>query len=406
MSQTLAKPIIRKFRLSDLEGAEYNPRGITDSAFAGLRESLSELGMLEMPVVNIADGKKRLVSGHQRVAAMKAEGITHADCACVSLDEALEKMANITMNNPAIQGSWDIEKALPSLETISVALPKPEQMRFNDLTDEIRREAEKMAKASAKKSEASSELPTTPPTPASKPNKVYKLGKHRLFSGPCEVGIPLLLGKTKAAACVTDPPYGVAYETSDGESIENDNLKGEAWVKFLSDITGVILKYTDGPCYVFMASKEIPALSRAWGENGGVIHRWLIWAKDRFTLSRGDYHHQYEPCLYGYKSGVVPANPETPRTNVLEFPKPKTNDLHPTQKPTDLIKALVLDCSKQDDVVIEPFGGSGTTLAVCEETGRVCMACELDLFHVDTIRKRWAEQVHGVGCDWKKLTKS
>lgn len=401
---TITQPTIRKLKLVDLEKAVYNPRLIDNDAMRGLRESLTTFGMLEMPVVNLHGGKRVLVSGHQRVSAMVEEGFQFADCVVVDYDPLKEKMANLAMNNPAIQGAFDPVKAMPSLDAIALQLPKPDFAGFEKLSNELRAEAEKIGKA-AKQSEANDDGDTAKiEKPVSKLGTVYKLGKHRLYCGPMEIGLPKLLGKKKAHACITDPPYAVAYESAAGESIENDNLTGAEWQAFVDMFCKEILLRTDGACYVFMASKEIPALQEGWEKAGGVVHRWLVWAKDRFTLSRGDYHHQYEPALFGYRVGVTPPAPSKARTNVLECPKPQTNDLHPTQKPTELIRDIVTDATQPGQLVIDPFSGSGTTLAVCEETGRICYGCELSEVFCDRIRRRWAEQTAGLDCDWLSLT--
>jgi DNA modification methylase len=149
-----------------------------------------------------------------------------------------------------------------------------------------------------------------------------------------------------------------------------------------------------------MASREIPALARAWEASGGQVLRWAYWVKSSFTLGRGDYHHQHEPILFGCRAG---STFKTDR-EVWEFPKPSVNELHPTQKPVDMIRALMDESTKPGELVLEPFAGSGTTLAVAQASGRVCYASEIDPRFVDVIRKRGAEQIHGQGCDWQKLT--
>lgn len=392
-----------RMRLTNLSGASYNPRTIADAAFSGLRESIREFGMLEMPVVNKIDGEFRLVSGHQRVQAMLAEGVEFADCLVVTLTPEQEKIANLTMNNPAIRGTFDAQKAIEILPDLTANLPKPDYAKFDELLADIRSKVDRMhVSAGAEAAEAASEKPKG--KPKSKNGTVYVLGKHRLFCGDFAKGVTTLgLTKKKAKACLTDPPYNVDYESASGDSIKNDSMGAAEWTAFISQIASSILKVTTGPSFVCMSSKEVPSLARAWTEGGGAIVRWLFWAKDRFTLSRGDYHHQHEPILLGHAAGAsVMLN--TGLSSVLEFPKPASNELHPTQKPVALIRALMLACTEGGDLVFDPFLGSGTTLVVAEEVGRVCYGCELDERFADAIRKRWAEQVHGEGCDWVKLT--
>lgn len=391
---------VQKFRLDELEEFPGNPRQISELATRGLGESLKGLGLLEMPIVNVRDGKKRIVGGHQRIKLLRSQGVTHADCVVVRYDIAAEMAANLSLNNPSIRGDFDVRAAVPIIDQIVAQLPKPDHMGFDVLQRELREQAERLGPLVP--TTAENAAPEVVGEPISEAGKVYALGKHRLYCGSFEDVAKL--GWPKSAACITDPPYGVAYEqAATGETLENDDLEGEAWTQFLDSACQTILKQTDGPCFVFMSSKEIPALQAAWERAKGVVHRWLIWAKDRFTLGRGDYHHMHEPCLYGYRKGSF-GEIESMRTNVLEFPKPQTNELHPTQKPVVLIGALMEDATKKGQRVFDPFVGSGTTLVVAEELGRVCFACEVDRKHVDTVRKRWAEQTNGSGCEWQKLT--
>lgn len=393
---------VRRLRLANLTQASYNPRMISDDAFRGLRESIARFGMLEMPVVNVVDGDLRLVSGHQRVQAMIADGVAEADCLVVHLDPLDEKIANLTMNNPAIRGTFDFAKIVGQIPDLSAGLPRPDYAAFDKLIEQIRAKADRMSIDIGE--EASEGNAVKVAKPKSKTNTVYELGKHRLFCGDFVKGLAVLLpGSKKASACITDPPYNVDYESASGDSIENDSMTPDAWKEFIGRIASVIVKKTDGPSLICMSSKEVPSLARAWAEAGGAIMRWVFWVKDRFTLSRGDYHHQHEPILLGHRAGVkVTVNDGL--TNVLECPKPSVNALHPTQKPVALIRTMMESVTAIGDLVIDPFSGSGTTIVVAEELGRRCIGCELDPRFADAIRRRWAEQVHGEGCNWTKLT--
>jgi len=395
---------VKRMRLSNLTSASYNPRAITDTAFSGLRESLRSFGMLEMPVVNVIDGEFRLVSGHQRVQALLAEGMEEADCLLVSLTPEQEKIANLTMNNPAIRGSFDAQKAMLTLPDLTANLPRPDYAAFDALLEDLRAKADRLQVAPGAEAAEQAEAEKPKGKPKSKPGTTYRLGKHLLYCGDFVKGLVVMgLTKKKAAACITDPPYNVDYESASGDTIQNDSMTPAAWAEFIDRVASSILKVTAGPSFVCMSSKEVPSLAHAWQARGGAIVRWLFWAKDRFTLSRGDYHHQHEPILLGHMAGAK-VNLNTGLSSVLEFPKPSANPIHPTQKPVALINALMLSCTDGGDVVLDPFLGSGTTLVVAEELGRVCYGCELDERFADAIRKRWAEQVHGEGADWVKLT--
>jgi DNA modification methylase len=385
------------FPLSELEAATYNPREITPQAMTGLSESLTRLGLLDLPVVNVRNGKKTIVGGHQRVAVLKKEGYTHVRCVVVRFDDVAERAANLTLNNPAVRGTWDPLKAHPLLASILPSLGAPTVMGFDVLDADIARQL-KLLEAGRTPAGAPG---AAPDKPKSKVGQVYHLGDHRLVCGPFEKHLAALLGKKEAVACITDPPYNVAYESASGESIQGDAQTPEQWLTFLDTLAQVVLAATSGPCFMFMASRELPALDAAWRKNRGRTLRWLFWAKSSFTLGRGDYHHAHEPILYGSRGTVtVPAFAH----DVLEYPKPSVNELHPTQKPVELIQELMQASTQPGDLVIDPFVGSGTTLAVAQATGRVCYASELDPRFCDVTRKRWAEQVHGIGCDWVKVT--
>lgn len=401
----IVMPTVEKFKVSELEGADYNPRLISPEALQGLRESLEEFSTLEVPVINVFGGKKRIVSGHQRITVFKANGVEYADCIKVCFDETKEKIANLTMNNRAIQGTWDVSRAAPALKLILADLPTCNLAGFKALEAEVNLELEKVNQADSRKAREKFAEDTKPKIMNSVAGKIYKLGKHRLWCGDMAVGIGKLLGNKKAAACITDPPYNVDYGDYSGVGIQNDKMTNDDWTAFVGKFCQLMLKYTDGPCYVFMSLKELPALSLAWEANGGIIHRWLFWAKDKFVVGHADYHYQHEPILFGYRSGLTPDIPETARTNIFEHPKLQgKHELHVTQKPLDIVRAMILDSTKKDEIVLDPFAGSGTTLVLCEETSRICLSCEVDTYYADVIRKRWAQQVHGDKCDWVKLT--
>lgn len=404
MSDVIDKPYVTKMRLKDLEAAAYNPRRISETAKEGLRESVAELGMIDMPVVNVADGKKRLIAGHQRVQVLIEEGYVEADCIVVSFNALTEKAANLALNNPAIQGRWDLTQAIPNMDEILKNLPKPDHMKLDQLRKELR------ARASLNPATGSAFKKHAKTAPAvSKSGEVYRLGPHRLYCGDALKMNGQLFGKKKAHACVTDPPYNVAYDVGEDGTIENDDLDPKKWAAFVHDFAEMILERVTGPCYVFMSSKGFPAFQSSWNALGGTVLRWLAWVKTNPTVMATrtvDFQNQYEWIMYGCKDGVKPTKADTPRTNMLVYPKPASNKLHPTQKPFDLVRDLVKDGTKEGEIVFDPFAGSGTTLCACEALKRVCFSVELCAPNADVIRQRWAEQVHGEGANWKKLTPS
>lgn len=214
------------------------------------------------------------------------------------------------------------------------------------------------------------------------------LGEHKLICGDSvklETYQSLLVNEL-ADMTFTDPPYNVDY----GErKIKNDNL-GADFFKFLSDSCSNILKFTKGACYICMSSAELSNLQKAFTDAGGRWSTFIIWAKNHFTLGRSDYQRQYEPILYGWKN----KNDhywcgDRNQSDVWYFNKPNKSELHPTMKPVELCKKAILNSSKTDDIILDPFGGSGSTLIACEETNRKCRMIELDSKYVDVIMERF-----------------
>lgn len=402
----MVAPKIQKLRLLDLELAAYNTRTIDAPNFAGLKASLQEFGLLEMPVVNTRGVPRRVVSGHQRVRALMEAGFTHADCLCVAFDEAMEQAANLSMNNPAIRGRWNPAKAVPMLDAIAKQRPKggTDPLALDRLRTALKMYASRDPKRMAVNQ------PKGAADARSKWGEIYALGAHRLACGDaCDPTlIDRLRGTTPFAACITDPPFNVAYKrNSEQVDLEGDDQPAPDWRTFLHAICGTILHNTAGPCYVFSSSKHLPDLADAWQGEGGVVPQWLAWCKTQpvvFVTRQTDFHPQFEWLLYGGTSGAPLPLPETARTNVLSFAKPLVNVLHPTQKPLDLIVSLVADVAGAEGVIFDPFAGSGTTLLACQQVGRECVSVEIDPHHADTARKRWAEAVHGTGVAWESLT--
>jgi DNA modification methylase len=207
-----------------------------------------------------------------------------------------------------------------------------------------------------------------------------------------------LMGGVLADMAFTDPPYNVDYGGQGGERspgkgrrILNDAI-GDAFAKFLEAACTNLLSVTKGACYVCMSSSELHTLQRAWLDAGGKWSTFVIWAKNTFTLGRSDYQRQYEPILYGWKAGSEHFwCGARDQGDVWHHDKPRANDLHPTMKPVELVERAIRNSSKSRDIVLDLFGGSGTTLIACERTGRAARLVELDPNYVDVIVTRWQE---------------
>ena len=241
------------------------------------------------------------------------------------------------------------------------------------------------------------EIPETPTKATSKAGNVYKLGNHRLYVGDsCDpTSYEKLLEGVKAQMCFTDPPYNVNYKSANDnvtkKQIMNDNL-GDDFYAFLHDACQNIVNFTDGGCYIAMSSSELHTLQKAWLAVGGHWSTFIIWAKNTFTLGRSDYHRQYEPILYGWnKKTGHKWHGDRSQGDVWFVDKPRKSDLHPTMKPVELVEKAIHNSSQIGELVLDPFGGSGTTLIACERTGRHARMIELDPRFADVIIKRWED---------------
>lgn len=195
---------------------------------------------------------------------------------------------------------------------------------------------------------------------------------------------------------ICDPPYNVNYANTPKDKLRgnhrpilNDNL-GEDFGTFLQAACTNLLSVTKGAVYIAMSSSELDTLQQAFRNAGGKWSTFIIWAKNTFTLGRADYQRQYEPILYGWREG----NDHywcgaRDQGDVWFVNKPAKNDLHPTMKPVELVERAIRNSSKTRDIVLDPFGGSGSTLIACEKSGRRARLIELDPKYIDVIIRRW-----------------
>ncbi len=251
-------------------------------------------------------------------------------------------------------------------------------------------------------------VPNAPTDRQSVLGSVWELGKHRLVCGDStdDAVWDILLKGARPDMCFTDPPYNVNYgntlkgqneafhRTMDGKGerpILNDNL-GDDFRPFLLKVCHNIINHTVGGCYICMSSSELHTLESAWVEAGGKWSTFVIWVKNTFTMGRSDYQRQYEAILYGWplkgKKYFTEARNEA---DVWEYPRPRRNDLHPTMKPIALVERAIANSSLPEATVVDPFGGSGTTLIAAERLNRTCYMIELDPAYCDVIVRRWAE---------------
>ena len=389
-------------KLTDIRPYENNPR-INDGAVESLAAIIKELGFRNPAVLN---KDLVIIEGHTRFEACKLLGWETMPCIIASdLTKEQEDALRIADNKVAEIAEWDEAKLAVEMKALQEAGFDLSLLAFGDdeldklLGGEIDMHGETEPDA----------VPEAPETAVSKPGEVYKLGKHLLACGDSTNAkdVKLIAKDDEIDLWMTDPPYNVAYEGSNGLTIRNDSMEDSKFREFLRaafDHAAKALK-PGGAFYIFHADSEGYNFRGACFDVGLKVRECLIWKKNALVLGRQDFQWIHEPCLYGWKEGA-PHNwySDREQTTVMEFNKPKHNDVHPTMKPVEMLVYLLGCSSKRGDIVLDTFGGSGSTLIACEQSGRVCRTMELDPKYVDVIRRRWAEFVHGEGCDWEKLT--
>lgn len=387
--------LIEKKNTADLLPADYNPRKDLkpgDAEYEKLKRSIEQFGYVEPVIWNQTTG--RVVGGHQRLKVLMDMGMTEVDCVVVAMDEEKEKALNIALNK--ISGDWDKDKLALLIADLQgadfdVSLTGFEPAEIDALFKDT-------LKDGVKDDDFDVGAELAQPT-MTKPGDIWTLGHHRLICGDSTKAetYDLLMGSTKANLVITDPPYNVNYEGSAGK-IKNDNMADEAFYNFLLDAYTQMhsAMADDASIYVFHADTEGLNFRRAFADAGFYLSGCCIWKKQSLVLGRSPYQWQHEPCLYGWKkNGKHQWYTGRKETTIWEFDKPKKNSDHPTMKPIPLLAYPIMNSSMSNSVVLDPFGGSGSTLIACEQTDRICYTVELDEKFCDVIVKRYIEQVGG-----------
>jgi site-specific DNA-methyltransferase (adenine-specific) len=388
--------------MDTLKPATYNPRTITERALSGLKNSIDRFGAVSPIVWNERTGN--IVGGHQRYKVLLEEGETETDVVVVDLSLDEEMALNIALNNPAIQGDWsdDIEALLKKFKPVDEIF---QGLRFDDLAEALDLDLDPSS------SKGPDKAPPVPRIAKSKECILYQLGRHRLQCGDSTMtgDVDFLMGGKMANLFLTDPPYNVAYEGKTEESlkIDNDSMSAADYRKFLAVAFGQADRNMEKGAvfYVWHADSEGYNVRGACYDIEWQVRQCLIWVKNSMVMGRQDYQWKHEPCLYGWKSGAGHFwASDRKQTTVLEFDRPSASREHPTMKPVELFSYLAENSSRKDNIILDLFAGSGTTVIVAEKTGRIAYVMEKDPRYVDVIRQRWAEFVHGEGCDWESLT--
>ena len=359
-----------------------NPNKHPDSQIELLAKNIKYLGWRHPITVSKRSGF--IVAGHGRLMAARKLGLKIVPVDYQDFNSDADEIAVLVADNRLAELSEtsedDLKKILSELDgEIDI-----------DLTGFSETDVEQLMRDISDNSPLDEDVPEVPENPITRFGDLFEFGEHRLLCGDSTDAeqVRKLMGSDIADMVFTDPPYNVDY--GDGErKIENDNL-GNEFPEFLEKVVKNILEFSDGAIYICMSSSEIGTLQSAFRRLGGHWSTFVIWAKDTFTLGRSDYHRQYEPILYGWREG----GPhhfcgDRSQGDVWEFPKPKKNDVHPTMKPVELCERAVLNSSKPDGVVLDLFGGSGSTLVACARTKRRCRMMEFEPKYCDVILKRY-----------------
>ena len=385
--------LIEKKNTADLLPADYNPRKDLkpgDKEYEKLKRSIEQFGYVEPVIWNKTTG--RVVGGHQRLKVLIDMGMTEVDCVVVELSEEKEKALNVALNK--ISGEWDNDK-------LALLIADLQGTDFDvSLTGFEPAELEALFREDTKKGVHDDEFDVDAelkqPT-FSKAGDLWQLGEHRLVCGDStnpETYALLMNGKV-ANLVVTDPPYNVNYEGSAGK-IKNDSMDEEKFEHFLFDAYTQMAAAMadDASIYIFHSDSHGLAFRKAFEEAGFYLSGCCIWKKQSLVLGRSPYQWQHEPVLFGWKkAGKHQWYTGRKETTIWEFDKPKKNGDHPTMKPIPLLAYPIMNSSMANSLVLDPFGGSGSTLIACEQTNRICYTIELDEKFCDVIVKRYIEQV-------------
>ncbi len=388
-----------------------NPRTITEENFERLKKQIQELGEYK-PLIITDDGT--VLGGNMRLRAYRELGFNEAWVSVVEAETEAEKLKYALSDNDRVGAYHEDELAslIGSLDDIelgdfSVDLGEPANLQ--DLVDSLTEVEEGEPPAVEEEGE-----------PVSKLGEVYQLGRHRLMCGDStkKEDVEKLMNGNKADMVFTDPPYGVSYADKNAflntidrgnrnqTEIINDHLEIDDVKKVVYEaFVNIAIHLKEYSSYYITAPQggDLLMMMMMMTEAGLPLRHMLIWNKNNHVLGRTDYNYKHEPILYGWKDKHKFYGRGEFTKSVWDIDKPHKSDLHPTMKPVMLITNALKNSSKSDDIVLDLFGGSGSTLIACEQTDRTCYMMELDPKYCDVIRKRYAKFI-GKEEQWQKIT--
>ena len=368
-----------------------NARTHSPEQITKLRSSLREFGFIN-PV--LIDREFNVLAGHGRIAAAKEEGINEVPCVFVEhLSEAQKKAYILADNRMSLDAGWDDE-------LLKVEMASLQEMGFDvGMTGFDESELADLFADDNNTSAKDDDFDLTAALEKAafvQRGDIWTVGRHRLMCGDATSAedVAALMNGTKANLILTDPPYGVSFKSSSGLTIQNDSMKNEEFYNFLLSAFQRMVEHLEsgGAAYVFHADTEGLNFRRAFVDAGLHLAGCCIWVKDSLVLGRSDYQWQHEPVLYGFlQNGKHKWYSDRKQTTIWNFAKPKRNADHPTSKPLDLLSYPIGNSTQENAVVIDTFGGSGSTLMACEKMNRICCTMELDEKYASVILRRYVE---------------
>ena len=368
-----------------------NARTHSKEQIAQLRASLREFGFVSPAVI---DADYNILVGHGRVQAAREEGYQTVPCVFAEdLTEAQKRAYILADNQLALNAGWDEEMLSVELSDLKDNAFDLSILGFaeSDLEKLLNGESESDAKDDDFDLSTALEQATFV-----EEGDVWTVGKHRLVCGDAtsKEDVAKLMDGKKANMLLTDPPYGVSFKSSSGLTIKNDSMKNEEFYNFLKASFDAVVEHMEkgGVGYVFHADTEGLNFRKAFVDSGFHLAGCCIWVKDSLVLGRSDYQWQHEPVLYGFlQNGSHPWFSDRKQTTIWNFKKPKRNENHPTSKPLDLLGYPIGNSTQENAIVVDTFGGSGSTMMACEQLNRVCYMMELDPKYASVILRRYVE---------------
>ncbi len=385
---------IRKISIKDIQPAKYNPRKDLkpgDPAYEKLKRSMTEFGYVEPIIWNEETGN--IVGGHQRYKVLVAEGNTEVECVVVKLSLESEKALNVALNK--VTGDWEVEALADLIKELEdghfdVTLTGFDAAEIDDLFSQVHdKDAEDDDYDVNKALEEDTIV---------KQGDIWVLGRHRLMCGDATKAedVAILMDGKKGNLVLTDPPYNVDFTSSSGLQIQNDKQEDKQFYSFLlSAFKNMADNIAPGAsAYVFHADTEGLNFRKAFIEAGFHLSGVCIWKKNSLVLGRSPYQWMHEPILFGWlKGGKHRWYTGRAETTVWDYDKPKKNGEHPTMKPIPLLCYPIKNSSQVNGIVVDTFGGSGSTLIACEQIDRICYTMEIDPKYATVIIKRFIQQV-------------